>query len=135
MKNGLTDMAKSPDKAMETATPVSVGEQDKYPWGLRISLTHDELEKLGVDKADWEVGDTFHLQAFAKITSISENQKESGETDCCVSLQITHLAGPENEEEEGEDSEDDLAEHGYRRTKDSDQNSAMEKHGYHRSQT
>lgn len=133
MKTGLTDMAKSPEKAMETATPVSVGEQDKYPWGLRITLTHEELEKLGVDKSDWEVGDTFHLQAFAKITGISENQKEGGESDCCVSLQITHLAGPENEEEEGEESEDDLEEHGYSRVDEAAEHLPLHKHGYRHS--
>lgn len=121
MHKGLTDMAKSAEKAITVSSPVSISDQDKYPYGLRITLTHDELEKLDVDKSDWEIGDTFHLQAFAKVVSVSENQREGGEAECCIGLQITHLAGPENEEEEGEEDDvpehDDLEQHGYRRTK------------------
>lgn len=112
----LTDMARDGEELKEAAQPM-VMEPDKYPYGLRISLTHHELEKLGVDHSDWEIGAVFHLMALAKVVSISSNENASGE-DCCVGLQITHLAGPENEEEEGEgemmeDEEPDLSRHGY----------------------
>ena len=101
----MIDMARSPEEAKD-AMPMAaaIGDTPKYPWGLSISLTQDELEKLDVDHSDWEVGNVFHLHAFAKVTSISENETENGK--CCrVELQITHLAGIESEDEENEEYE------------------------------
>ena len=116
---GLKDMAR--DEEDKEVSPLVAGEMDKYPYGLRICLTHEELEKLGADHSDWEIGDTFHLHAFAKVVSISEHETDSGKN-CSISLQITHLAGPENEdeedaEEEDEDGDPDLKKHGYLRYK------------------
>lgn len=117
MLNGLTDMAKTEDESEKDTSPLM--QDNKYPYGLRICLTQDELEKLGVDHSDWEIGATFHLHAFAKVTSISENEVAGGEKTCSVSLQITHLAGEsedaEDEEEEEEDDEPSLEKHGYLR--------------------
>jgi hypothetical protein len=106
---GMTDMAISPKENEVLASPLMEG--NKYPYGLQICLTQDELEKLGVDHSDWEVGATFELNAFAKVTSISENEMEGGEKTCSVRLQITHLAGEEAEDEEEEAG--DLRKHGY----------------------
>ena len=76
----------------------------KYPYGLCISFDEDTLEKLGLDDGEMpEVGDMIHLMAMAKVTSVSENERESvgGATKkCCrIELQITHLA-TENEDTE-----------------------------------
>jgi len=115
----LKDMARiEEDKDISPLTSVS---DDIYPYGLRISLTEAELEKLGVDHSDWEIGDTFHLHGLAKVVSISQNASEDHES-VCVSLQFTHLAGPESEdeedaEEEAEDDEPSLEKHGYLRHK------------------
>lgn len=86
------------DAPCEMSTP-------RYPWGLCITLTQDELTKLGVDESDWEVDDTFHLHALAKITSISKNATMDGEQ-CCVSMQIIALAG-EDEDSENEEYENE----------------------------
>lgn len=117
MLNGMIDMAKTEKEVAMDVSPLSSGDVDKYPYGLRISLSQDELEKLGVDHSDWEVGATFHLHAFAKVTSISANETENG-MNCNVSLQITHLAG-ESEDEENEEESDEmpLEKHGYLRYK------------------
>jgi len=116
MFSHLTDMARDAEE-LKDASPMAP-EPDKYPWGLRITLDQDSLEKLGVDHSDWEVGAVFHLMALAKVTSISSHDGPNGQR-CDVGLQITHLAGPENEEkeeEEGEeDEEPDLSQHGYHR--------------------
>lgn len=121
MHSGLVDMARS-EKPDEMAAPLAMSD-NKYPYGLRITLTQDEIAKLDVDHADWEVGETFHLHAFAKVTSISEDEREGGEKTCCVGLQITHLQGEEedNEEEKSRNAysegEPDLKPYGYRRMK------------------
>ena len=114
----MIDMAKTEEEMEKDTSPILAGGQEKYPYGLRIYLTHDEIEKLGVDITDWQVGSIFHLFALAKVTSISQNETEDG-ANCNVSLQITHLSGEsedaENEEMDKESEEPDLKKYGYLR--------------------
>jgi len=113
MHDGLIDMAKT-EEPDEMASPLAMSD-NKYPYGLRINLTNEELEKLDVDHTDWKVGETFHLHAFAKVTSISQDEREGGEKCCNVGLQITHLAGESEDEEDREidEKEQPYAKHGY----------------------
>lgn len=98
----MADMAMDKEEREQDAMPLSVPSRI-YPWGLSLSLTEKELEKLDVDYEDWSVGDMFHLFAFAKITSISRNETDQGE--CCrVEMQIEQLAGA-SEDAENEDYE------------------------------
>lgn len=101
----LVDMSLTAEDRKEDYPMVLAGTDShngpKYPYGLSISLTQHELEKLNVDYSDWNVGDHFHLICMAKITSISENETEKGKN-CRVELQITALSG-ENEELESEE--------------------------------
>lgn len=60
----------SPKEAMISAAP---GEQ--YPWGLRVTLTQDELDKLGITKLP-EVGTRLKLVAEVKVVSREESQRE-----------------------------------------------------------
>jgi hypothetical protein len=73
-----------------------------YPYGLCLSLEEDELAKLGLDDLP-NVGEMIHLCAMAKVTSVSQNEREmtDGSKKSCrrVELQITHLA-TESEDEE-----------------------------------
>lgn len=113
MMNGLIDMARADEEKTDTSPLVA---DSKYPYGLKIYLNTPELERLGVDYSDWEVGAVFPVQALVKVTSISMNETESGGKDCCVSLQITHLSG-QTEEAEPVSEESDLKPHGYMRYK------------------
>ena len=109
----MVDMAKSPLEAVKDMMP-SPDNASVYPYGLCIRLTQDELEKLDVDHADWQVGDIFHLHALGKVTSISSHEREGG-NNCCVEIQLTHLSGEsedaENEEEESEDGNENEEDH------------------------
>ena len=101
----MVDMAIKSEERKEPSELGSINaDLPRYPYGLAICLTHDELEKLDVDYGDWQVGDHFHLHALAKITSISQNETESGQN-CRVEMQIVALSG-ENEEEENEESDE-----------------------------
>lgn len=106
----MVDMANAP----EAAEPAPAVETDykgpRYPWGLCIRLDEKQLEKLKIDGA---VGDTIHLFALAKVTSLSANEREGGETSESMELQITHLA-VESEDEENEMSDDTRAERRYK---------------------
>lgn len=99
----MVDMALSPQEAMESTMPMSMANAPRYPYGLCLSLCQDELEKLGLDAGDMEVGDVIHLHALAKVTSCSENETESG-SNCRVELQIV-MMDIESEDEENEEAD------------------------------
>src|ERR1700735_5563037 len=117
---GLVDMAKT--ESQEMATPL-MPEPEKYPYGLRISLDHDDLEELKVDHSDWEIGDVFPLDVIAKVVSKSSNETEGGSPNCSVSLQITHIGAEEHEEDQEEAEE----EGGYH--KDEEEKPSLKNHG------
>lgn len=97
----MVDMAMDNEEKAEMMSPSL--DAPKYPYGLSISLCERELEKLGVDENDLEVGDMLHLHALAKITSVSSQEYENG-SHCRVELQICYLSG-EDEDEENEEEE------------------------------
>lgn len=100
----MIDMARTPEEVKKDQPP-PIGEAvgPAYPWGLCISLEDDSLKKLKLDGELPSVGDMIHLFAMAKVTSVSENERENtrGEkTRCCrVELQITHLATEDEDNE------------------------------------
>jgi hypothetical protein len=100
-------MALTPEEIADNMMP-SFGNAPKYPYGLCISLCEDQLEKLKVDSSAFEVGQMFHLHAFAKITSISASEREDGKSNCRVELQIVAL-GCEDEAEEDEEAEEEMS--------------------------
>lgn len=102
----MVDMRKTPAEVEEDSIP-SAADQPAYPYGLSISLCQDELEKLGLDHTDFEVGDLVHFHAMSVVTSVSSSQNEGGNT-CRVELQITHLSAEDEaeEDEENEEQED-----------------------------
>lgn len=84
---------------LDSSGPIPMPSKPDYPYGLRISLTHRELEKLGLE-ADCEVGDMIDIRCFATVTSVSKSEDGDGQR-CCVELQIEKMA-VENEMEEEE---------------------------------
>lgn len=99
----LVDMELDDEDVIDTVMPIPSFDRPRYPCGLRICLTHKELEKLGL-AADCDIGDVIDLRAFAVVTSCSQNKTESGEDECRVELQIEKLAiENESTEDMGED--------------------------------
>lgn len=78
-------------------------ERQQYPYGLQITLTHAELEKMDLDPADAVVGGMIHLHALARIVSASIDANEGGNT-CCIRLQIEDMC-VESEDEENEEAD------------------------------
>lgn len=92
----MVDLSTTPEEMVSSLTNQTQGPH--YPSGCSICLTKDVIDKLNVDHTDWKVGDLFHLHAIAKVTSIHEGR---------VELQMTHLSG-ESESEEDEQAEDQM---------------------------
>lgn len=107
----MVDMARSTEEMQESMMGTMVRpEVNKYPYGLCISLTHDELEKLDLDD-ECEVGDILHIVAMARVTSVSKNETTSGQN-CRIELQIFDIETMENEnteygDEDGENEKDE----------------------------
>lgn len=101
----LVNMAKTPDEVKKDLAdyPASVAGSAKptgpmYPYGLCISLDDETLKKLGLDGDMPGVGDIIQFNAIAKVTSVSENEREGtdgAKTQCRrVELQITDMGIP-----------------------------------------
>ena len=101
----MTSMEMDDDDIIDMATPMPIAIKDRatYPYGLRISLTDKEFDKLGIDTEDVQVGGTLHLHAMATITSVSRNEIDGRKSER-VEIQIEKLE-IECEDEENEDDE------------------------------
>jgi hypothetical protein len=101
-------MARTPDEIKKDFGPMPMPSPDisvpVYPYGLCLSFTEDDLDKLEIDPADCEAGDIIDIRALAKVTSYNERIEERSDGTrkrCCrIELQITHLA-LEDEDDEG----------------------------------
>jgi hypothetical protein len=75
-----------------------IAPQPDFPYGLRISLTEKEFEKLDLDHTVAEVGGMVHGHFMGRITHASHDKHESG-VSCRVEIQIEDLE-IESEDEE-----------------------------------
>lgn len=98
----LVDMELEDEDKLDACMPIPCDQPD-YPYGLRICLTEKELKKLGLPIP--EVGDYLDMRAYACVTSVSCDKRESGDT-CRVELQIEKIAC-ENEDDEAKETDDD----------------------------
>ncbi len=79
-------------------------DQERYPYGLRLDLNNETLEKLGITKLP-AVGTVLMLEAKAKVVGSRQSATESSDNRS-IELQITHIdleTGESDEEvKEGE---------------------------------
>ena len=68
----LVDMELDDEEKLDAAMPIPMATKPDYPYGLKICLTHQELEKLDLD-ADCNVGDMIDMRCFGEVTSISKD--------------------------------------------------------------
>jgi hypothetical protein len=89
-------------KEMKAETEPSLANENPYPYGLRISLDTDELEKLGITVKNLpKVGDAMSITATGCIVSVSEDETAGNGYRCSVQIQIEEMA---LENEGGEES-------------------------------
>lgn len=93
----MVDMRRSLDEKIEATMPSPMMQND-YPYGLCISLTHDELEKLDLD-GDCEVGDMIDLRALGRVTSVSKTEVD-GKPCCRIEIQLEQLAVEDEDKED-----------------------------------
>jgi hypothetical protein len=83
--------------------------KDQYPYGLRITLNKETLDKMGI-KTMPVVGAKFALEALAVVESVhasaSKDGPDGGYRSC--ELQITHLGLDDDAGKEEDEPEDTL---------------------------
>ncbi len=62
----------------------------EYPWGLHVRLEDRELKLLGFETLP-AVGDVLPIKAMAKVTSVSQDDREGGEVSRSVSLTLIEM--------------------------------------------
>lgn len=86
----LQSMELTEDESYDAVMPIPMSDKPSYPYGLQICLTKAELEKLGIDMSEAELGGVFHFEAMARITSLNMSSTESGDN-IRLEAQITDM--------------------------------------------
>jgi hypothetical protein len=102
----MVSMEMDDEAQVDQILPIPMPDRPKFPPGLSICLTGDELEKMELDPTDAFVGGTIHLHAMARITSVSLSDNaptewSEGGQKVRIELQIEEMA-IESEDEENE---------------------------------
>lgn len=96
------------DETQYEAVPAMPGmDKPRFPYGLRISIEDAQLKELGLSCEDCTVGGVIHLHALARITSVSQNDTDSGKRER-VELQIESMCCVESEDAENEEAEEEM---------------------------
>lgn len=107
------------DRDDDAMVPMGPMAASPYPCGLCLTLTHEELEKLGYTELP-PAGTMCKIEAVACVVcSTSHDPDADGDCDyCSITLQVTEMAMEETgEEEDEEEKSDGRAERMYGRNK------------------
>jgi hypothetical protein len=80
MTMSMQSMALTDEEKHDMVMPIAMAERPEYPYSLRLSLCDSEIEKLGIDPEEATVGGMVHIEALARITSVSCDDREGGKT-------------------------------------------------------
>ncbi len=87
-------------------------EGPRYPYGTRIELDNEVMDRCNMELSEYEIGDTVVIHAQAKVTSLSMDKSDyENKERKRMSLQITHLgieSGGDEEEEMDDTEESDM---------------------------
>lgn len=89
MAEQKVSMEKDP-KDSEPSEASGTGNDDKYPYGLRISLGHEELKKLGITSLP-TVGAKMCIDADVSVIAVRSEEEAEGGVENHVELQITSM--------------------------------------------
>ena len=81
----LIDLKRTPSDKGQSIT-ASPADADRYPYGTRIHLGDQEMDKLGIEHA--QVGDKLHLRGHALVVSKSQ---DSDGTDKRMEIHVTKM--------------------------------------------
>jgi len=86
----MTDMKMSKKESKKDTEPAKM-DMPEYPYGLKISLNTESLDKLGIKKLK-AVGDYCKISGVGKVERVSESSDSYEEDHRDMSIQITKLS-------------------------------------------
>lgn len=87
----LVSMKMSKEEAKEYSGGASLAKDvPEYPYGLRLDLDDDALEKLGITGLP-EVGKSLQMLAIVEVCNVSSYKSFDGENEKRVCFQITDM--------------------------------------------
>lgn len=86
----MVSMENDAAEAKEASMP-TLADAPKYPYGLKISLNNDSIEKLGIPAMP-AVGKKMMLHAMVEVCCVSEYDSKEGGKNSSMELQITEMA-------------------------------------------
>lgn len=87
----LRDMIRKKKSASDiTQVAETPYDEEKYPYGLRINLEEDEIDKLGIDLKNFNIDDKVKIVGVAYVESLRQNKTRHGENKS-LGLQITKM--------------------------------------------
>ncbi len=89
--------AKEKSEAMQV---IGSSDQERYPYGLRLDLNNDTLDKLGMTKLP-SVGTVLTFEVKSKVIGSRQSATEGSENRS-IELQITHIDMETAKEEKAE---------------------------------
>lgn len=86
----LVSMEHDDEAKLDAPMPYPMADKPDYPYGLRICLCDEQIEKLKLE-TDCDVGDTIEMRIVSRVTSVTKTDGPDGP--CCrVELQIEQIA-------------------------------------------
>lgn len=79
----------------------------KYPYGLRISLDEKAIQKMGMGDMP-QVGKKMKMMAMVEVVEVRQYDRNDGDSDRGIDLQITDMAMMANDEERVRSAEEAL---------------------------
>lgn len=93
----MVSMKRSKKKREDIEKEISVAAEveEEYPWGLRLNLNTEELQKLGIT-ADMDISEEVVVVAKAKVIELRKSTSQGTlmsekKTDMSMELQITDM--------------------------------------------
>lgn len=87
----LVSMKRDPEEIKESNDVMASPTQDAYPYGLRLCLCEEEMEKLGITELP-KIGAEMGLVAKVKVVRVSSNASEGQEDESkSLEFQVTEM--------------------------------------------
>lgn len=88
----MIDMKRpKPKKSADKSAQPGVVTSEEYPYGLRISLEREELDKLKLDISKLKIGEKCAISANGDIQSFSISENKGSPDSRSISIQIKEL--------------------------------------------
>ncbi|RPI84291.1 MAG: hypothetical protein EHM41_13785 [Chloroflexi bacterium] len=82
---------KTTEEMEKTCAPCLAGSSERWPYGLVLRFEKEQIDKLP-SLTNYEVGDKVMVTAEATVTAIRISERQDGESDHSVELQIKKIA-------------------------------------------